>query len=87
MRDDYILVESEGLRFRFYLDREFRSTLHIHVRHGMDIPDALELFFDAAARWDEQHKRYENRKGSRALYWAWKQPDVEVVIISCFEED
>ncbi|MHB8618363.1 MAG: hypothetical protein ACYDAG_02135 [Chloroflexota bacterium] len=87
MRDDYIAVESEGVRFRFYLDRHQRSALHIHARHGLGIQDALDLFFDTEARWNERHKRFENQGGNRVLYWAWKQPNSEVVIITCFEKE
>ena len=87
VRQDYIAVESEGLRFRFYLDREHPAALHIHARHGLDIPDALEIFFDAEPRWNEQHQRFENQVGNRFLYWAWKQPNAEVVVITCFEKE
>ena len=87
MRDDYVAVESGGMRFRFYLDRDHPSTLHIHARHGLDIPDALDLFFDADAHWNERFKRFESQSGKRILYWAWKRPNEEVIIITCFETE
>ena len=80
-------MESEGLRFRSCLDREHPSELHIYARHGLDIPDALELFFDSEARWNEQYRRFENSSGKRVLYWAWKRLNAEVVIITCFERE
>lgn len=87
MRDDYVVVESEGVRFRFYLDREYPSVLHIYARHGMEIVDALELFFDTEARWNERHQRFENQIGDRVLYWAWKRLNEEVIVITCFERE
>jgi hypothetical protein len=87
MRDDYVAVESGGMLFRFYLDREHSSVLHIYARHGMEISDALELFFDAEAHWNEQHRRFENLIGDRVLYWAWKRPSEEVIVITCFERE
>jgi hypothetical protein len=80
VRDDYIAVESGGILFRFYLDRELPSVLHIYARHGMQIADS-------EAHWDEQHRRFENRSGTRSLYWAWKRPNEEVIVITCFEKE
>lgn len=87
MRDDYVAVESGGLLFRFYLDCEYPSVLHIYARHGMEIADALELFFDTEAHWNEQHRRFENQIGHRVLYWAWKRPNEEAIVITCFERE
>jgi hypothetical protein len=58
---------------------------HIYARHLSEIDDALDVFFDTKATWNEQFRRFENYSNTHGLFWFWlNESKKEVQIISCF---
>lgn len=81
----YKRVIEEGITFRFKYDQVDPSLLHIYARHLTEIDDALDVFFETEASWNEEFRRFENYSSTHGLYWFWlDESKKEVQIISCF---
>ncbi len=85
-RREALIIEAGDERFRFYYDREVPEALHIALRHGTTPEDAIRVFFEGAARpQDEAHARFETVTETHGLYWTRHAHDQSVIVISCFE--
>ncbi len=81
----YRRVKEGGITFLFKYDEVDQTLLHIFARHLMEVDDALDLFFDTDASWNEQFERYENYSETHGLFWFWRDEKAKVVmIITCF---
>lgn len=85
MPPKYKRVNQAGITFLFKYDQVDPTLLHIYARHLMTIAEALELFFDCTANWNEEFRRYENYSHTHGLFWFWRtDAKKEVVVITCF---
>lgn len=83
----YKHVIDNGIKFVFKYDDQAPDLLHIYARHLTTIDDALDLFFDEKAVWNEQFQRYENYSDTHGMYWYWlNQQNKIVMIVSCFRK-
>ena len=88
VRREVFIVEATGERFRFYFDVERPEALHITLRHGTTLQDAIQTFFKGrTGPWDEAHARYETVTETRAIFWTRHRGDQSVIIISCFRRE
>lgn len=78
------VVPVRGEVFSFFYDRDRPGELHIYARHRASPVDAIETYFGAAPRWNEEHQRYETEGPTHTLYWVRYARDGAVVVISCF---
>ncbi len=78
------LDEESGIRFLFKTDPDHPELLHIYARHLTTPEDAIETFFAAPPRWNEQYQRQETYSETHALYWNWARPGRVVRVISCY---
>jgi hypothetical protein len=84
-RREALIIDSGGERFRFYYDREAPEVLHISLRHGVTVADAIRTFFEGeTGPWDEEHARFETATATHGLYWTHHPHDQSVIVISCF---
>jgi hypothetical protein len=73
-----------GETFRFYYDDG--DILHITLRHGTTVRDAIRTFFDGAqSEWDAVHLRYESVTETHGMYWTRHVHDGSIIVISCWE--
>ncbi len=88
MRRTRLIVESEGIRFHFFYDKQLTNSLHVEARHQVSVQQAVDTFFngDEAKKtvWNGQRHRFETCFDGLCLYWAWLAKGSEVVVISCF---
>jgi hypothetical protein len=86
MRRRYIEATDleSGIVFRFTLDGH---QLHIAVRHGKDVQDALAVFFapDAETVYQVAQRRYESIGASVRLTWFWLDIGRRVQILTCMD--
>lgn len=81
-----LIVEANGERFRFYYDLEDPRILHITLKHGTTLEDAVRTFFEGeTSPWDDAHSRFETLAATHSIYWTRHPHDQSVIIISCFE--
>ncbi len=81
----YKQVSENKIRFVFKYDDQAPELLHIYARHLTTIDDALDLYFEEKAVWNESFQRYENYSNTHGLYWYWIDEQKRVVmIVSCF---
>ena len=81
----YKVVVENGIKFFFKYDDDAPDLLHIFARHLTSIDDALDVFFDCEATWNEAHMRFESYSKSHGIYWFWiNETERKVMIISCF---
>jgi hypothetical protein len=85
-RRQALIVEANGERFRFYYDAGHPEVLHITLRHGTTVEDAIRTFFEGeTGAWDEERLRFETLTESHGIYWTRHALDRSVIIISCFK--
>jgi hypothetical protein len=78
-------VIENGIKFVFKMDDVDPTLLHIYARHLTTIDDALDVFFDTTATWDQEFERYENYSDTHGLYWFWIDEAKRIVmVVSCF---
>ena len=70
-RPEYEHVKCNGLIFVFKYDYKKPDMLHIYSRHMTTPDDALNLYFNQDAVWNEERKRYANFSKTHGLYWFW----------------
>lgn len=80
----YTNYTAEGIAFVFKYDAVAPDLLHIYARHLTSPDDAISTFFTAEAKWNAEHKRYENYSTTHAVYWYWIKQDSVVMIVTCF---
>ncbi len=85
MQKKFEHVVENGTKFVFKMDSVDPDLLHIYARHLTTIDDALDVFFNSAARWNLRFQRFENYTDTHGLFWFWLDESKEVVmIVSCF---
>lgn len=78
---------TSSLWFMFAHQPDDPAVLHITARHQVAPPDAIETFFQGATIWNNERLRFETTTETHILYWAWHQPGVRVLVISCFRRE
>ncbi len=79
-----LIIEWADDRVRFYYDRHEPKSLHIAVRHGTTVDDALWTLSNGETHWNETNRRFETFTITHGLYWTRHSYDGSVIVISCF---
>ena len=80
-----LAIRVRGHIFVFAYDDVDPELLHIYARHLMEPSDAIRVFFNGTATWNDEHSRWESEADGKRLYWFWRNEQAKIVgIISCF---
>jgi len=66
-----VRVESDGVELHFFYENGSQSVLHITSKHGTTPTQAIDAFFQASSRYDNEQDWLESVGQEHAILWNW----------------